>query len=257
MKRLLKRILAFALSVTLMAGMIPEVAWARTADPEDTINVSVKIGGVDISSVTQIKQNDPIQIDIDWALAEGDKLPDPGDTEYTYSVELSPMKNVSIPDIADPRDIISGGNVVGKATVIGGVLILKLTDETFLHTDIGRHAGASISGTIDDGGESHGDGEKVPVIIGGTNYGEFFWDNGTLPGNLQVSKAAAGPAEYVGDKWVQKYTVRFVSQDNKTTIQSVADISGAGLTAVGNFYGEDQYRYYACQGGRRDSFRSE
>ena len=95
------------------------------------------------------------------------------------------------------------------------------------------------------------------MIIGGTNYGEFFWDNGTLPGNLQVSKAAAGPAEYVGDKWVQKYTVRFVSQDNKTTIQSVADISGAGLTAVGNFYGEDQYRYYACQGGRRDSFRSE
>ena len=55
MKRLLKRILAFTLSVTLLAGMMPEVAWARTADPEDTINVSVKIGGVDISSVTQIK----------------------------------------------------------------------------------------------------------------------------------------------------------------------------------------------------------
>ncbi|MGN0425088.1 MAG: Cna B-type domain-containing protein, partial [Acetatifactor sp.] len=235
MKKLLKRILAFTLSVTLMAGMIPEVALARTADPDDTINVSVKIGGVDISSVTQIKQDDPIQIDIDWALAEGDKLPDPGDTEYTYSVELSPMKNVSIPDIADPRDIISGGNVVGKATVIGGVLILKLTDETFLRTDTGRHAGATISGSIDDGGESHGDGEKVPVIIGGINYGEFFWDNGTLPGNLQASKAAAGPAEYVGGKWVQKYTVRFVSWDNKTTIQSVTDVSGAGLTAVGDY----------------------
>lgn len=64
MKRLLKRILAFTLSVTLMAGMMPEVAWARTADPEDTINVSVKIGGVDISSVTQIKQDDPIQIEL-------------------------------------------------------------------------------------------------------------------------------------------------------------------------------------------------
>lgn len=160
MRRIWKRILAFTLTATLLTGMIPEVAMARPADPADVIKVDVKINGVDINSVTQIKQNDPIQINVDWELTEGDKLAGSGETEYSYDVELAPMKNVSIADFTEPRDIVSNGKKVGTATVTGGILHMILTEESFLSTETGRHAGAVLVGKVDQGGESYEDGKR-------------------------------------------------------------------------------------------------
>ncbi len=205
---------------------VPEQLMAANAS--EAANVSIKINGVDIDSVTTIHEGDQLTVDLNWPLNDG-----PKENPYVQEINLNSMKNVAM-DNNVTQDLYSNGMKVGTAKIKDGVITLTLDNDTFLKNTNGREVSGSMSGKIAQGGNSYNTGDDVTVELGGYYNGTKKWDDGTPESVLNVSKYTSGNAAYdsASGTWIQTYRVELSAYNGNITIGTITDEHGSCLSDI-------------------------
>ena len=187
-----------------------------------------------VDKIQNIQEGDEILISFELDMADGNK-PNP----YVFEVPLTPSSNVSIPDTTSPYSIISSSTrrTIGTAEVRDNKIMVRITDETFLNTEITRVASGSISGTVKNTSGPVESGDKVPFKIGTIVDTTLIWDNGEPVSNLNVWKYADGSVKYdpAKNQYTQDFKVAVEAQNGKCTIDSILDQMGDYLSLDGKY----------------------
>ena len=221
------RIMAAFLAVTMLLTLVPTGQIQVYAAGEGKVNVdsfAVKVNGVPLENVTEIKEGDKVLILCNWSLDDSDKTVD------TYKVDLSPMlSNLKLVAGTPATVYDSELGAVGTVTIDeNGVATYVFTNDKFLEST-SRTGSSTYDGVVTSADKKNDNGKDVPFGIGTTKKTvKYYADQKTSELNVQKSKSSSAMLE--NGKLYQTFEVTLSAKDGIVKGITLEDIAGLGLT---------------------------
>ena len=221
------RIMAAFLAVTMLLTLVPTGQMQVYAAGEGKVNVdsfAVKVNGVPLENVTEIKEGDKVLILCNWSLDDSDKTVD------TYKVDLSPMlSNLKLVAGTPATVYDSELGAVGTVTIDeNGVATYVFTNDKFLEST-SRTGSSTYDGVVTSADKKNDNGKDVPFGIGTTKKTvKYYADQKTSELNVQKSKSSSAMLE--NGKLYQTFEVTLSAKDGIVKGITLEDIAGLGLT---------------------------
>ena len=221
------RIMAAFLAVTMLLTLVPTGQMQVYAAGEGKVNVdsfTVKVNGVPLENVTEIKEGDKVLILCNWSLDDSDKTVD------TYKVDLSPMlSNLKLVAGTPATVYDSELGAVGTVTIDeNGVATYVFTNDKFLEST-SRTGSSTYDGVVTSTDKKNDNGKDVPFGIGTTKKTvKYYADQKTSELNVQKSKSSSAMLE--NGKLYQTFEVTLSAKDGIVKGITLEDIAGLGLT---------------------------
>ncbi len=221
------RIMAAFLAVTMLLTLVPTGQMQVYAAGEGKVNVdsfAVKVNGVPLENVTEIKEGDKVLILCNWSLDDSDKTVD------TYKVDLSPMlSNLKLVAGTPATVYDSELGAVGTVTIDeNGVATYVFTNDKFLEST-SRTGSSTYDGVVTSTDKKNDNGKDVPFGIGTTKKTvKYYADQKTSELNVQKSKSSSAMLE--NGKLYQTFEVTLSAKDGIVKGITLEDIAGLGLT---------------------------
>ena len=221
------RIMAAFLAVTMLLTLVPTGQMQVYAAGEGKVNVdsfAVKVNGVPLENVTEIKEGDKVLILCNWSLDDSDKTVD------TYKVDLSPMlSNLKLVAGTPATVYDSELGAVGTVTIDeNGVATYVFTNDKFLEST-SRTGSSTYDGVVTSTDKKNDNGKDVPFGIGTTKKTvKYYADQKTSELNVQKSKSSSAMLE--NGKLYQTFEVTLSAKDGIVKGITLEDIAGSGLT---------------------------
>ena len=221
------RIMAAFLAVTMLLTLVPTGQMQVYAAGEGKVNVdsfTVKVNGVPLENVTEIKEGDKVLILCNWSLDDSDKTVD------TYKVDLSSMlSNLKLVAGTPATVYDSELGAVGTVTIDeNGVATYVFTNDKFLEST-SRTGSSTYDGVVTSTDKKNDNGKDVPFGIGTTKKTvKYYADQKTSELNVQKSKSSSAMLE--NGKLYQTFEVTLSAKDGIVKGITLEDIAGLGLT---------------------------
>ena len=221
------RIMAAFLAVTMLLTLVPTGQMQVYAAGEGKVNVdsfTVKVNGVPLENVTEIKEGDKVLILCNWSLDDSDKTVD------TYKVDLSPMlSNLKLVAGTPATVYDSELGAVGTVTIDeNGVATYVFTNDKFLEST-SRTGSSTYDGVVTSTDKKNDNGKDVPFGIGTTKKTvKYYADQKTSELNVQKSRPSSAVME--NGKLYQTFEVTLSAKDGIVKGITLEDIAGLGLT---------------------------
>ncbi len=221
------RIMAAFLAVTMLLTLVPTGQMQVYAAGEGKVNVdsfAVKVNGVPLENVTEIKEGDKVLILCNWSLDDSDKTVD------TYKVDLSPMlSNLKLVAGTPATVYDSELGAVGTVTIDeNGVATYVFTNDKFLEST-SRTGSSTYDGVVTSTDKKNDNGKDVPFGIGTTKKTvKYYADQKTSELNVQKSRPSSAVME--NGKLYQTFEVTLSAKDGIVKGITLEDIAGSGLT---------------------------
>ena len=221
------RIMAAFLAVTMLLTLVPTGQMQVYAAGEGKVNVdsfTVKVNGVPLENVTEIKEGDKVLILCNWSLDDSDKTVD------TYKVDLSSMlSNLKLVAGTPATVYDSELGAVGTVTIDeNGVATYVFTNDKFLEST-SRTGSSTYDGVVTSTDKKNDNGKDVPFGIGTTKKTvKYYADQKTSELNVQKSKSSGAMLE--NGKLYQTFEVTLSAKDGIVKGITLEDIAGLGLT---------------------------
>ena len=221
------RIMAAFLAVTMLLTLVPTGQMQVYAAGEGKVNVdsfTVKVNGVPLENVTEIKEGDKVLILCNWSLDDSDKTVD------TYKVDLSPMlSNLKLVAGTPATVYDSELGAVGTVTIDeNGVATYVFTNDKFLEST-SRTGSSTYDGVVTSTDKKNDNGKDVTFGIGTTKKTvKYYADQKTSELNVQKSKSSSAMLE--NGKLYQTFEVTLSAKDGIVKGITLEDIAGLGLT---------------------------
>ena len=221
------RIMAAFLAVTMLLTLVPTGQMQVYAAGEGKVNVdsfTVKVNGVPLENVTEIKEGDKVLILCNWSLDDSDKTVD------TYKVDLSPMlSNLKLVAGTPATVYDSELGAVGTVTIDeNGVATYVFTNDKFLEST-SRTGSSTYDGVVTSTDKKNDNGKDVPFGIGTTKKTvKYYADQKTSELNVQKSRPSSAVME--NGKLYQTFEVTLSAKDGIVKGITLEDIAGSGLT---------------------------
>ena len=221
------RIMAAFLAVTMLLTLVPTGQMQVYAAGEGKVNVdsfTVKVNGVPLENVTEIKEDDKVLILCNWSLDDSDKTVD------TYKVDLSPMlSNLKLVAGTPATVYDSELGAVGTVTIDeNGVATYVFTNDKFLEST-SRTGSSTYDGVVTSTDKKNDNGKDVPFGIGTTKKTvKYYADQKTSELNVQKSRPSSAVME--NGKLYQTFEVTLSAKDGIVKGITLEDIAGSGLT---------------------------
>ena len=221
------RIMAAFLAVTMLLTLVPTGQMQVYAAGEGKVNVNsftVKVNGVPLENVTEIKEGDKVLILCNWSLDDSDKTVD------TYKVDLSSMlSNLKLVAGTPATVYDSELGAVGTVTIDeNGVATYVFTNDKFLEST-SRTGSSTYDGVVTSTDKKNDNGKDVPFGIGTTKKTvKYYADQKTSELNVQKSKSSSAMLE--NGKLYQTFEVTLSAKDGIVKGITLEDIAGLGLT---------------------------
>ena len=221
------RIMAAFLVVTMLLTLVPTGQMQVYAAGEGKVNVdsfTVKVNGVPLENVTEIKEGDKVLILCNWSLDDSDKTVD------TYKVDLSSMlSNLKLVAGTPATVYDSELGAVGTVTIDeNGVATYVFTNDKFLEST-SRTGSSTYDGVVTSTDKKNDNGKDVPFGIGTTKKTvKYYADQKTSELNVQKSKSSSAMLE--NGKLYQTFEVTLSAKDGIVKGITLEDIAGLGLT---------------------------
>ena len=221
------RIMAAFLAVTMLLTLVPTGQMQVYAAGEGKVNVdsfTVKVNGVPLENVTEIKEGDKVLILCNWSLDDSDKTVD------TYKVDLSSMlSNLKLVAGTPATVYDSELGAVGTVTIDeNGVATYVFTNDKFLEST-SRTGSSTYDGVVTSTDKKNDNGKDVPFGIGTTKKTvKYYADQKTSELNVQKSRPSSAVME--NEKLYQTFEVTLSAKDGIVKGITLEDIAGSGLT---------------------------
>ncbi len=221
------RIMAAFLAVTMLLTLVPTGQMQVYAAGEGKVNVdsfTVKVNGVPLENVTEIKEGDKVLILCNWSLDDSDKTVD------TYKVDLSSMlSNLKLVAGMPATVYDSELGAVGTVTIDeNGVATYVFTNDKFLEST-SRTGSSTYDGVVTSTDKKNDNGKDVPFGIGTTKKTvKYYADQKTSELNVQKSRPSSAVME--NGKLYQTFEVTLSAKDGIVKGITLEDIAGSGLT---------------------------
>ena len=221
------RIMAAFLAVTMLLTLVPTGQMQVYAAGEGKVNVdsfTVKVNGVPLENVTEIKEGDKVLILCNWSLDDSDKTVD------TYKVDLSPMlSNLKLVAGTPATVYDSELGVVGTVTIDeNGVATYVFTNDKFLEST-SRTGSSTYDGVVTSTDKKNDNGKDIPFGIGTAKKNVKYYADADAS-ELNVYKSRPSSAVMENGKLYQTFEVTLSAKDGIVKGITLEDIAGSGLT---------------------------
>ena len=221
------RIMAAFLAVTMLLTLVPTGQMQVYAAGEGKVNVdsfTVKVNGVPLENVTEIKEDDKVLILCNWSLDDSDKTVD------TYKVDLSPMlSNLKLVAGTPATVYDSELGAVGTVTIDeNGVATYVFTNDKFLEST-SRTGSSTYDGVVTSTDKKNDNGKDIPFGIGTAKKNVKYYADADAS-ELNVYKSRPSSAVMENGKLYQTFEVTLSAKDGIVKGITLEDIAGSGLT---------------------------
>ena len=223
------RIMAAFLAVTMLLTLVPTGQMQVYAAGEGKVNVdsfAVKVNGVPLENVTEIKEGDKVLILCNWSLDDSDKTVD------TYKVDLSPMlSNLKLVAGTPATVYDSELGAVGTVTIDeNDVATYVFTNDKFLEST-SRTGSSTYDGVVTSADRKNDNGKDIPFGIGTARKNVKYYADADVS-ELNVYKSRPSSAVLENGKLYQTFEVTLSAKDGIVKGITLEDIAGLGLTNV-------------------------
>lgn len=184
---------------------------------------------VDFTEGMTVKDGDLLSITFNWSLDNTDK------ETREFRSKITPLSNVTIPNMAEPLPLMYGNTPIGTYQVVNGELIIIITDDEYLENNSERKGGVTVTGQIAVNGGPEKDGKSVPVVIVDCTINANYKSSET-ESSLGVSKQAEGTVVKGPDgKYRQTFRVSLTAYNGDITLKELKDELGNGLSNMSDW----------------------
>ena len=221
------RIMAAFLAVTMLLTLVPTGQMQVYAAGEGKVNVdsfTVKVNGVPLENVTEIKEGDKVLILCNWSLDDSDKTVD------TYKVDLSSMlSNLKLVAGMPATVYDSELGAVGTVTIDeNGVATYVFTNDKFLERT-SRTGSSTYDGVVTATSKKDSNGKDIPFGIGTAKKDVKYYADADVS-ELNVYKSRPSSAVLENGKLYQTFEVNLYADKGIVSGITLEDIAGSGLT---------------------------